>query len=204
MSDSISNAALLDSLFHGLDVKWADLTRSVYFDHQDKFDKWPASCGKHHSYEGGLFRHSLETSITAKMIAYQYQLERDPNKDDAWLQVINVSLTVSAAFLHDIGKVVEYQRDPAEPHGFGKTKVGRLHHHIPIGYALLGRYLDKLDVPQEDKDNFLHAVLAHHGRLEWHSPVLCQTSEAFIVHSADCLSAYLTSFKERGKLHGAD
>ena len=41
-----------------------------------------------------------------------------------------------------------------------------------------------------------HVILAHHGRLEWGSPIEPQTPEALIVHQADMLSAYFTNTKK--------
>ena len=38
-----------------------------------------------------------------------------------------------------------------------------------------------------------HCILAHHGKLEWGSPVLPQTIEANIVHIADLLSSQINA-----------
>lgn len=171
-----------------LSNKWRVFVRDFVHEHYQKFTTWPASCNKHHSYVGGLFDHSI---LTAQLTAQTCLLY--PNVD--------MNVAVSAALLHDVGKMLCYEPDGDK---FKKNRMNYLHHHIPIGFNMLMSYIAQYDISDEQINNFGHCILAHHGRLEWHSPVEPQTPEALIVHASDMQDAYITSFFERGKLHGDD
>lgn len=171
-----------------LSNRWSDFVIDFLSEHYEKFTTWPASCNKHHSYKGGLFDHSVLTARLAGQTCLLY-----PSVD--------MNVTVAAALLHDVGKMICYQPDGDK---FVKSRANMLHHHIPIGYHLLMSYIENYDISDEQKLNFGHCILAHHGRLEWHSPVEPATPEALIVHASDMQDAYLASFYERGKLRGDD
>jgi 3'-5' exoribonuclease len=48
--------------------------------------------------------------------------------------------------------------------------------------------------PKEDRVNILHCMLAHHGKLEFGSPVEPKTAEAHIVYLADYANSRLQPF----------
>lgn len=174
-----------------LNTQWHNVVMDFVKEHETKFFKWPASCGKHHSYDGGLIDHSWQTALTAYNIAWNYPQ-------------VNRHIVVAAAFLHDVGKLGCYDKNIVDDKWI-KQRANALFHHIPLGYGMLLKHLDKYpEITQESKDNFLHCILAHHGRKEWSSPVEPSTPEALIVHSADMVDAYLASYNERGILRGSE
>lgn len=189
----ITPGELKDWAYFTLYDRWAQFVSDFYNEYYDKFSTWPASCGKHHSYEGGLFTHSFTAAKQAAKICECY-----PN--------VNKNVTVVATFLHDVGKMLTYDKvvDVEKNVSFKKNRWNMLHHHIPLGYRMLMNYIDRYNISEEEKLLFGHCILAHHGRLEWHSPVEPAIPEAQIVHAADMTDAYIMSYYERGKLHGGD
>lgn len=103
---------------------------------------------------------------------------------------IDRDLCITAAILHDAGKMLEYQYD---------TKIdwderGKMLGHMMIVLLSL-RGTQQLREAGIDLEPLYHAVLAHHGKLEWGSPVVPQTAEAWIVHLADYVGSRLESRK---------
>lgn len=134
-----------------------------------------ATVAHHHAYIGGLLVH------TAEVTDYAYNMiDMFPNCD--WDAVL------TAAILHDWGKIHEYEIVNGE---IRKTDYRRLIRHVAGSYAMVEQELSYyLDVPRETKLKIGHAILAHHGRQEWGSPMEPQNVEAFILHTADMFSAH--------------
>ena len=76
--------------------------------------------------------------------------------------------------------------------GLVKTPYRNLVRHVAGSHAefiRLTAYLSDDHLSPEKKMKIEHAMLAHHGRKEWGSPVEPATAEAFILHAADMMSA---------------
>jgi 3'-5' exoribonuclease len=115
---------------------------------------------------------------------------------------LNRDLLIAGVLFHDTGKL--WETCPPE-HGFGiETELrGELLGHLSIGIELLNalwRELPKegwetLCPPSEEvRLHLLHLVAAHHGQLEFGSPVLPKTPEATILHFIDNIDARLEMF----------
>jgi 3'-5' exoribonuclease len=69
--------------------------------------------------------------------------------------------------------------------------------HIPIGFCLVEKKIDAIkDFPQETRILLLHLLLSHHGLKEWGSPRRPKTIEALLLHYADYIDAYLSTYRE--------
>lgn len=134
---------------------------------KDKYS-WmcPGSIDKHHAYEGGLIRHTYEVLRGAVAMADVHGA--------------NVGVVAEAALWHDAGKLECYGRGADGE--WVKTHKYHALGHVSISHA---RYVEAVGRDWEVE----HAILAHHGRREWRSPVEPQTLEAWIVHWADMASA---------------
>jgi len=133
----------------------------------------------HHCYAGGLAEHTLAIAKIALQMANFYpRVQKD--------------LLLTGALLHDIGKVREY-----EIKGFiDFSDEGRLQGHIAIGYHLVADHIEKIeDFPKSLRDQVLHLVLAHQGKLEQGSPVTPMTREALVLYYADELDSKLNAFE---------
>lgn len=139
------------------------------------FAKAPAAKTNHHVCLGGLLEHTLSVARMAHRACDHYL---DLNRD----------LVLAGVLLHDLGKTAElsYQRS------FGYTDVGNLLGHISMEVAWINQAVATLPgFPEELRVQILHIVLAHHGRLEFGSPVLPKTPEALLVHHLDDLDGKL-------------
>lgn len=145
----------------------------------ERFSTCPAASGGHHAYVGGLLEHTVSVAALCRSIADSY-----PTADRG--------LLVTAALLHDLGKVEELSFEAA----VSQTDAGRLAGHVVLGDRLVSRAVDGLGgkVPAPLALRLSHAILAHHGELEWGAACRPCTLEALLLHHADSLDAQAASF----------
>jgi 3'-5' exoribonuclease len=136
-----------------------------------------AAKGNHHAYRGGLLRHSLEVAEIALHTTYRFP---DMHRD----------LLLTAALLHDIGKLWEMAQDEWQIGQY--TGTGNLLGHIYLGGSWLERCCRSLKFPDTLREALLHLVLSHHDRLEHGSPVRPLLPEAIALAKSDQISAELT------------
>lgn len=144
-------------------------------DRRAAFAKAPAAKSLHHVYLGGLLEHTLSVADMAERACAHYR-------------TLNRDLVLTGVFLHDLGKTAElsYQRS------FGYTDAGNLLGHITLEAQWVDRAIERIpSFPEELRLQILHIVLAHHGKLEFGSPVLPKTPEALLVHYLDDLDGKL-------------
>ncbi len=153
-------------------------------DFMDTFLSAPASKTIHHGYIGGLAEHTITVAkLVFDISRYYPEVDRD--------------LLVTAALLHDIGKVWEIESlGPKNEY----TDCGMLLGHIYLGASMVERYMEEMEnFPEHLKYMLLHAILSHHGELGFGSPVEPKTPEALLLHYADNLDAKLTNLLELGR-----
>ncbi len=147
---------------------------AAVFDDDDElrtaFQQAPAAKTYHHACVGGLLEHTLSVARIVEAAAAIYpDMDRD--------------LAVTAALLHDLGKIWSY-----DPVSFQISPRGSLLSHVYMGASYVERRIEQIDgFPSETAMRLLHALLAHHGRLEFGSPIVPQTLEAMVLHGADKL-----------------
>lgn len=158
------------------------------------FDKYryelleaPGAKKVHHAYEGGLLEHLYETQQIA--LSMSNSAKHDMN------------LIVAAAALHDLGKLFSYKWNGIE---ILDTKEGKLIGHITMGLEILNTYVSSgCDLDCDTLLHLKHIILSHHGKLEWGSPVVPMSPEAYIVHNADNVGSKLNIFEtERPEENG--
>ena len=153
-------------------------------DFMDTFLSAPASKTIHHGYIGGLAEHTIAVAKLVFDISKHY-----PG--------VNRDLLITAALLHDIGKVWEIESlGPKNEY----TDCGMLLGHIYLGASMVERYMEGMEFPEDLKYMLLHAILSHHGELGFGSPVEPKTLEALLLHYADNLDAKLTNLLESGRV----
>ena len=156
------------------------LMKNIFTD--DRFEKYtsvPAGKMWHHGYISGLIEHTLEIiRICDLMCDIHPQINRD--------------LLVCGAMLHDFGKIEELSFDPV----FEYTDKGKLLGHIVIAAMIVNDEINKTpNFPENLKNNLLHLILSHQGKLEYASPVVPKTLEAITLYQADELSAKVNAYK---------
>jgi 3'-5' exoribonuclease len=133
----------------------------------------PAAKRVHHAYLGGLVVHTRNVLRLAEAVSKVYEN-------------LNVDLLMTAAVLHDVGKVYEY--DFSRKIDF--STPGRMLGHIVIGYELVGAKIKSIpDFPESMKLRLLHMILSHHGEFEWGSPKQPLFVEALVLHFIDNLDS---------------
>ena len=139
----------------------------------------PAAKRYHQAYTHGLLEHSLTVAQAVGALAAVFGgVDRD--------------LAVTAAVLHDIGKIDAYDWSGET---IEMSDLGRLHGEIPLGYLRIRDAIAVTDgFPAPLAEMLLHIILSHHGSLEHGSPVVPATREATLVHMADNLGSKLGSF----------
>ncbi len=145
----------------------------------------PAAKGIHHAVLGGLLEHTASVvGLCDRLADYYPALDRD--------------LLLTAAMLHDVGKVRELTWDRV----FDYTDAGRLLGHITLGVLLVEeRIRDIPDFPQSVAERLLHCILSHHGELEWGSPKRPKTLEAIVLHYAEDLDGKVNAFLAFAREH---
>jgi 3'-5' exoribonuclease len=159
---------------------------ALFYDEDDfrrRYGQCPASIAGHHAKIGGLLKHTTEVAAIARTIARV--AGGDPE------------LILAGALLHDIGKLEAYAWDGI----FDYTEAHYLLGHVVLGARMLDRRLRESGQPCTPREHELleHLILAHHGQLEFGSPVRPVTLEAEILHWADNASAKTASMADAMK-----
>ncbi|HOI30320.1 MAG TPA: HD domain-containing protein [Melioribacteraceae bacterium] len=145
----------------------------------EKYTRTPAGKAWHHAYIHGLLEHTLEIIKICDLMALIHpEIKRD--------------LLIAGALLHDFGKTEELTYDTA----FDYSDKGKLLGHIVISALEVEKAANEItDFPEELKNQLLHLILSHQGKLEFASPVEPKTLEAIVLYQADELSAKTNAYK---------
>ena len=167
------------------------LLKSFFVDDKEfieSFRKCSAAKTVHHGFVGGLMQHTLAVTRLCKFYTKAYP-------------VLDHDLLISAAMLHDIGKIKELSQFPENDY----TDDGQLLGHIYMGAEMIAARVAKIEgFPAKLLSELQHCILAHHGELEFGSPKTPELIEAFALHMADNTDAKLETFSEAVKGRESD
>lgn len=164
-----------DEQLKGIITEFADTLYKPYA-------SYPAATTVHHAFKGGLLNHTYQM---LHMLEGIYPCLPYP---------VKIERCILAILFHDYGKVYEYKPD-------GETQSEMyLLGHIYISANRLEQELIKRNVDKEEIKRIVHIVLAHHGQLEYGSPVLPCTQEAILVNLLDNLSAKMDAIDTTGNM----
>jgi 3'-5' exoribonuclease len=154
-----------------------------------RFKRAPAAKAFHHAYLGGLLEHTLSVCEMAAVVSGQYpELDRD--------------LLMAGAFLHDIGKIREFEYRLRIDY----SDAGRLLGHLALGTTMLDEKTAGLkDFPKGLELRLKHLILSHHGEYAFGSPKRPKFLEAIVLHLIDDLDAKINGvgrFMERDQQGG--
>ncbi len=160
-----------------------ELTGALFLEDADfakRFKFHSAAKSVHHGFVGGLLEHTLGVTRLCDFFAKQYPM-------------LNRDLLLSAAMLHDIGKLEELSVFPENDY----TDEGQLLGHIAMGMEIVGMRIRAIpDFPRKLSNELKHCILAHHGELEYGSPKKPAIAEAVALNFADNMDAKMETLKE--------
>ena len=167
---------------------------------RETFFAAPAATHHHQNYPGGLLEHTLNVTSVALSIAETYAGPTGLSFNCRRL-FIDRDVLVVAGLLHDIGKIHTHELAPLPQ----LTEANHWEGHLARTYAWVRReaepYLEAPPYPEavDEIHKLLHCILAHHGSLEYGSPVTPACAEAFILAQADLTDARLADIAEAAR-----
>ena len=181
----------IDEMFGGI-MKYVASVQNTYLrrllemyfvqdkDFIESFKKHSAAKSVHHSFLGGLLEHTLSVTDMCQFFAEHYPM-------------IHRDLLITAALFHDMGKIQEISDFPKNDY----TDAGQMLGHIYIGARAIEDAAAKVPgFPEKLKNELVHCILAHHGKLEFGSPKVPAIMEAMALHMADNADAKMQTLKE--------
>ena len=159
---------------------WNKIVHSLIKKYHERFFNFPAAKKNHHAFAGGLAYHTLSILKLAKAVTDEYSF-------------LNRSLLYAGAILHDLGKVIELSGPIATKY----TLEGNLIGHIVLIDEQIINVCHELNIDEQNQDVILlrHMILAHHGLMEYGSPVQPHIMEAGVLHHLDDLDASIQMMK---------
>lgn len=151
--------------------------------HREAFASIPGAKNMHHGFRHGLLMHTANMMRQAEMLARIYQ------------DVVDRSLLIAGAFLHDIGKLKEYAVSPL---GLVSdyAREGQLLGHLFLGAEEVGAVARSLDVPEEKVLLLQHLIASHHGKPEFGTIVLPKCPEAELLSEIDMIDSRMEMFRK--------
>lgn len=143
----------------------------IFEEYGDEFKKHSAALKVHHAFVGGLLQHTFCVATAASRLCSVY-----PGADR--------DVVVTAALLHDIGKLDELSKFPTLEY----TRLGNCVGHTTLSVMLVSKYIGRI-TDSLVMDKLLNCIASHHGRLEWGAPAVPACVEACIVHVSDLLDS---------------
>ncbi|MDR1013004.1 MAG: HD domain-containing protein [Lactobacillales bacterium] len=164
-------------LFEINNANWQRIGRLLLNKHKEAFFTYPAAKSNHHTFETGLAFHTVNMLRLTERIVELYPM-------------LNHSLLYIGVILHDLGKVLEL----TGPVGTEYTLAGILLGHIAIIDEEITKAVIELELDDSKEDVILlrHVVLAHHGLLEYGSPIRPKIMEAEVLHCIDNFDASIS------------
>jgi 3'-5' exoribonuclease len=144
-----------------------------------RFKRAPAAKVMHHAYIGGLLEHVVGLCGLARQLAAHYA-------------ELDLDLLLTAAMLHDVGKLDElcYER------AIGYTTEGQLLGHIVMEIETVSRAIDAIpNFPAPLKTVVQHLLISHHGQYEFGSPKLPMIREAMVFHYMDDMDSKIAAVR---------
>ena len=175
------------------DPRFRALAEMFLAEFGDRFRRTAAARNYHHARRGGLVEHVAQMMRSAAAITGVYP-------------ALNRDLLLTAVLFHDSGKLWENSL-PADGFVMPFDERGELLGHISIGIELVNALWKKLlaspeaaawmglaPSSEQARLHLLHLIAAHHGEMQFGSPVVPKTPEAWALHYVDNLDAKLEMF----------
>lgn len=169
------------------DVDYHNICLSVCLKFKDHLPVCPAAMSVHHAFLGGLVMHSVSMMQLANKICDQYE--------SMGFNIINRDLLVAGALMHDIGKIIEFDRSE-QGLVTDYSKKGQLMGHAVIGAEIIDRVGHSEGAEEEKIDALKHLVLSHHGKAELGAAMAPKCIEAELLSMIDNMDSRVEIYRE--------
>lgn len=169
------------------DEKLIEIIRKYSDDLFAKYSKYPAATSVHHAFPGGLLNHTYQMLHMLEGLYPCYPYPKD----------IKIERIIIGILFHDWGKLCEYKED-GEP-----TENMYLLGHVYMSANYLNGILREAGIDKRETNFIIHCILAHHGEMEYGSPVVPCIPEAQIINYLDNISAKADVFNTTGNMEKA-
>lgn len=144
----------------------------------ESFKRSPYSKMYNNNFIGGLLEHTLDDVKMCAAASDNYpQLDKD--------------LLITAAIIHDFGKVYEYEITTS----FELTSNARMIGHTVLCERAIREKMEMIPgFPEKLSMKLSHIVLSHHGDYEWGSARSPRLEESVVLHHIDLLNVRLAGF----------
>lgn len=141
----------------------------------------PGGRDGHHACAGGLLEHTLSVSEAALRLA-------------GWFDRVNADLLLTAALVHDVGRVDEIECDTT----INCSDAGRMLGHVVLSERRVARAVERLGdtVPSDLGLALSHIVLSHHGDSSGLGSLRPCMLEAVVLRHADLLDVEFAGYVE--------
>lgn len=144
-----------------------------------RFKRLQGAKQMHHVKVGGYLEHINTIYDISKTVANQYILH----------PFFDIEVLLTAAALHDVGKVYEYMPLPINK----RTDIGVLLGHLALSVCMVYKAISDIpDFPEADKVKLLHCIYTSHGDQDKIIKPAC--IEALILHRVDEMDARVDGF----------
>lgn len=138
-----------------------------YLLENEDFFLYPAAKGYHHTFIGGIASHTLDMLEISKAYIKKYNLNQD--------------ILIAGIILHDYAKIYELS-----DYGLNYSLRGNLIGHLVMGVEEVTKAMIELNIEESEETIMLkHLIISHHGKLEYGSPKIPATKEAFVLSIID-------------------
>ena len=198
-ADQVNMADFVQTTKADIEALWADvkkrmdamqtaplkaLLQAVFSEERTKlFKAAPAAKALHNAYRGGLLEHVHSLLMLSEKVHAHY----------GSLGIsFSLDLVQTGILMHDLMKTEELEYELAIDY----TDAGQLIGHLPMALQLIERHAATIPkFPPELKMQLDHLVLAHHGQLDFGSPVIPKTVEALVLSNLDNLDSRMWGFQ---------
>lgn len=183
---------ILETVAKISDPRLRALSDAFVKEFSERFRRTAAARKNHHARRGGLVEHTAQMMRVAVALTPLYPQ-------------LNFDLLIAGILFHDSGKLWE-NHYPESGFVMDYDERGELVGHISIGLELVNSLWRKLSADngerwknltpssEDVRLHLLHLIGAHHGEMQFGSPVVPKTPEAMALNYIDNLDARLEMF----------
>ena len=172
--------ALVDSI---ADEDYRKVCRGVLERYGERFFTIPAAKSVHHGFLHGLLMHTLFMARTADYLSGLYA------------GVIDRSLLLAGAILHDVAKCEEFNTSPLGLVTEYSVR-GQLLGHLVMGAQAVAPCAEALGIPEEKSTLLQHLLLSHHGQPEFGAAVVPICAESELLSLIDTMDSRMEIYRE--------